>query len=90
MTINEQISKLIGASVQIAKEHPSIINIRHLIADIPYKDLVRFSEEHDTRLHQEGKRFHVIYCPVVNGKIFMDIWIYSKPVTIKPQEITED
>jgi hypothetical protein len=92
MDIREIINTLVANTEEIKKAYPTVENVRHCIYDIPYADLKAFAGHIHARLNTDTtqRRAYIIHSPMVDGKMDSDIWIYSKPVTIKPAEIIEE
>lgn len=91
MDIQKTIETLLTNTADIKKHYPTVDNVRHNIYDVPYSELRDFALENRLTLHTDSKeqRAYVIYAPLVNGAMDIDIWIYSGIVKIKPAEIIE-
>ena len=91
MDILKTINTLLANTEEIKKSYPTVENVRHNVFDIPYPQLKSFAQQNHLTLHPDIRenRIHVIYSPIVDGKMDSDIWLYSGIVKIKPAEITE-
>lgn len=92
MEIEKIISTLIINTEEIKKAYPTVENVRHCVYDIPYGDLKSFAGTIHAKLHTDRlrRRAYIIHSPMICGTMDSDIWIYSKPLTIKPEEIIEE
>jgi len=91
MNIKDVISKLITNTEEIKKYYPTVENVRHCVFDIPYADLKAFAVSINAKIYTDltQQRAYIIYSPMIKGNMDSDIWLYSKPLNIKPAEIIE-
>lgn len=92
MNIYETIRTLLTNTEEIKKAYPSVENVRHCIYDVPYGDLKSFALDIHAKIHTDitRKRAYIIHSPMIDGTMDSDIWLYSKPLKIRPAEIIEE
>lgn len=89
MTIQERIDWALTKTEDLRKTHTEITNVRYEFKDISYSELREYAMQEKCKLHTTEDRAYIILCTFAS-KYDTDIWLYSKPIKIKPAEIIEE